>query len=112
MQPGMFRDGADKEYRRYIDVVTGGTGFVSETKAGQHLFQAIDGHMRAQDKLGQLMEILLSHVQLFRIWDSVNIGELPDADRLPAAIVDCPSTSFPHGDYWKDTHSRRVVTFP
>ena len=43
MQPGMFRDRADKElYRRYIDVVTGGTGFVSEAKAGQHLFQAID----------------------------------------------------------------------
>ena len=42
-EPHMFRDGADKElYRRYMDVVTGGTGFVSEAKAGQHLFQAID----------------------------------------------------------------------
>ena len=42
-EPHMFRDGADKElYRRYMDVVTGGAGFVSETKAGQHLFQAID----------------------------------------------------------------------
>ena len=42
-EPHMFREGADKElYRRYMDVVTGGTGFVSETKAGHHLFQAID----------------------------------------------------------------------
>ena len=42
-EPHMFREGADKElYRRYMDVVTGGTGFVSESQAGQHLFQAID----------------------------------------------------------------------
>jgi len=42
-EPHMFRDGADKElYRRYMDVVSGGSGFVSEGRAGQHLFQAVD----------------------------------------------------------------------
>jgi len=42
-EPHMFREGTDKElYRRYMDVVTGGSGFVLESKAGQHLFQAID----------------------------------------------------------------------
>ena len=42
-EPHMFRDGTDKDlYRRYMEVVTGGSGFVSETKAGLRLFQAID----------------------------------------------------------------------
>mmetsp|Transcript_23868 Transcript_23868/g.51660 ORF Transcript_23868/g.51660 Transcript_23868/m.51660 type:complete len:523 (-) Transcript_23868:37-1605(-) len=42
-EPHMFRNGADKElYDRYMDVITGGEGFVSEEVAGQHLFQAVD----------------------------------------------------------------------
>merc|ERR1719409_26538 len=42
-EPHMFRNGADNElYRRYMDVVTGGEGFVTEKAAGEHLFQAID----------------------------------------------------------------------
>ena len=42
-EPHLFREGTDRElYRRYMDAVTGGAGFVSESRAGQHLFQAID----------------------------------------------------------------------